>query len=259
MLLLLCFGCFRLASSPTLILRCFNILAGFLLFCVSYISPACVVSWSNPPTQQASTLLFKIERCELEIGTAAQKARQFLEHFEGGAKHSTGGAGTRDGRVGSAKKRARGCVGNGGGCQAKAKHAALPPSGKCDEKLENALRLLLSGADTLAAWRRDSAAKEKSRASRLNHGGKRGQARRGQQQGRGAGADDAEEEEEGVAERRGRCARDRFGGASGKRRRSRGARVRSRNVVIDGWLEEGGEEGGGREDAFVDLEDFIEA
>lgn len=210
-------------------------------------------------------MLFKIERCELEIGTAAQRARQFLEHFGGGAKHSTVGTRTRDGRVGSAKKRTRACVGNdsgggGGGGQATAKDAALPSSGKCDETVENALRLLLSGADTLAAWRRDSAAKEKSRAARLNHDGKRGQARRGQQQGRGAAAEADDAEEAGVSGTRGHGAtRDRFGGASGKRRRSRGARVRSRNVVIDGWLEEGGEEGGGREDAFVDLEDFIEA
>lgn len=200
-------------------------------------------------------MLFKIERCDLEIGAAAQRARQLLKHFEEGAKHSTVGAGTRDGRVGSAKKRARGCVGNGGGCrQSKAKDAESPPSGKCDETLENALGLLLSGADTLAAWRRDSAAKEKSRAARLNHDGKRGQARRGAAA--AAEADDAEED--GEAGRRGHGA-SRFGGASGKRRRSRGARVRSRNVVIDGWLEEGGEEGGSREDAFVDLEDFIEA
>lgn len=206
-------------------------------------------------------MLFKIERCELGIGTAAQRARQFLEHFEESAKHSgTAGAGTRDGgRVGSAKKRARGCVGNDGGSgggQTKARDAASPPSAKCDETLENALRLLLSGADTLAAWRRDSAVKEKSRAARLSHDGKRGQARRGQQHGRGAAAEPDDAEEEGVSERR---ARDRFGGASGKTRRSRGARVRSRNVVIDGWLEEGGEEGGSRDDAFVDLEDFIEA
>eukprot|EP00752_Nemacystus_decipiens_P007038 g6313.t1 len=217
----------------------------------------------DPCRKRASTMLFKIERCELEIGTAAHRARQFLEHFEEGAKHSAVGAGTRDGRVGSAKKRGRGCFGNdggrgGGGGQAKARDAAIPMSGKCDETVVNALGLLLSGADTLAAWRRDSAAKEKNRAARLNREGKRGQGRRGQQQGRGAAeADDAGEE--GVSERRGDGVRDRFGGASGKRRRSRGARVRSRNVVIDGWLAEGGEEGGSREDAFVDLEDFIEA
>lgn len=219
-------------------------------------------------------MLFKIERCELEIGTAAQKARQFLEQFEEGTKRSGAvGAGARDGRVGSTKKRARGCcVGNGGGRagaggagQAKAKHAAAaPPIGKCDEAVEDALRLLLSGADTLAAWRRDSAAKEKSRAARLNHDGRRARARQGQQQGRGAAGEEAEAEaddegQEGGAERRGGGARDRFGGASGKRRGSRRARVRSRNAVIDGWLEEGGEEGGSREDAFVDLEDFIEA
>ena len=205
-------------------------------------------------------MLFKIERCELEIGTAAQKARQFLEHFGDGTKHSsTVGAGTRDGHIGSAKKRARGRVGNnsgggGGGFRlAKTKDGEIPPGNQCDETLENALRLLLSGADTLAAWRRDSAAKAKRRAARLNHGGKRGQARRG------TAAEGHDAEEEGVAGRRGHGARDRFGGASGKRRRSRGARVRSRNAVIDGWLEEGGEEGGSREDAFVDLEDFIEA
>ena len=206
-------------------------------------------------------MLFKIERCELEIGTAALRARQFLELFEEGAKHRTVGTCTRDGRVGSAKKRTRGCVGNdgGGGGQAKAKEAALPPSGMCDEAVENAVRLLLTGADTLAAWRRDSAAKEKSRAARLNHEGKRGQARRGQRQGRGTAAEANDAEEEGESRGRGHGGRERFGGASGKRRRSRGARVRSRNVVIDGWLEEGGEEGGSREDAFVDLEDFIEA
>eukprot|EP00903_Cladosiphon_okamuranus_P013494 g12569.t1 len=218
----------------------------------------------DPCRKRASTMLFKMERCELEIGTAAQRARHFLEHFEDRAKHSTVGAGTRDGRVGSAKKRARGRVGNGGGgggggCrQETAKGAESPQSGKCDETLENALRLLLSGADTLAAWRRDYAAKEKSRAARFNHDGKskRGHARRGVAAA-AAKADDAEEE--AVTGRRGNGARDRFGVASGKRRRSRGVRVRSRNAVIDGWLQEGGEEGGSREDAFVDLEDFIEA
>lgn len=214
-------------------------------------------------------MLFKIERCELEISTAAQKARQFLEHFAEDIKRSTGGADARNGRIGSAKKRARGYVGNDGGggvggrdgCggQAKAKHAGSPPSRKCDETVESALLLLLSGADTLAAWRRDSAAKEQRRAARLSHDGKRGQTRRGQKPGQGAAAEADDAEEEGVVEGRGRGARVRFGGASGKRRRSTGARVRSRNVVIDGWLEEGGEEGGGRGDAFVDLEDFIEA
>lgn len=32
--------------------------------------------------QQASTVLFKMDRCELEISKAAQRARQFLDHFE---------------------------------------------------------------------------------------------------------------------------------------------------------------------------------
>lgn len=205
-----------------------------------------------------------MERCELEIGTAAHKARQFLEHFEAGAKHSSAvGAGTRGDRcAGSARKRARDCVGNGGGGggggQAKATDAALPRNARrCDETLEKALRLLLSGADTLAAWRLDSAAKDKSRAARLNHVGKSGQARAAGTTASAAEVDHAEEEV--PSERRSHGARERLGWASGKRRRSRGARVRSRNAVIDGWLEEGGEEGGSREDAFVDLEDFIEA
>lgn len=211
-------------------------------------------------------MLFKIERCELEIGTAAQKTRQFLEHFQDGAKNGAVKAETKSGGVGGAtRKRARGgCVGDkdggAGGDSAKAKK--LEPGASttisCDETLESALRLLLAGADTVAAWRRDSAAKEKSRAARPKHGGKRVQARRERQQGLGHGTarEDGDEEEAGG---RSNSARDRFTGASGKRKRSRGKRVRSRNVVIDGWLEEGGEEGGNRDDAFVDLEDFIEA
>lgn len=212
-------------------------------------------------------MLFKIERCEIEVGVAAQKARQFLQHFEQGVKKegaknsSAVKAETRGGGVGSAKKRSRCCVGNdvggggGGGSQAKAKRDA-GTTNRCDETLETALRLLVSGADTLAVRRRDSAAKEKSRAARLSRDGKkRGHAPRGRQ-GQGVALADNEEEEVATEGRRSSGARDRFGGASGKRRRSRGARVRSRNMVIDGWLEEG-VEGGGREDAFVDLEDFI--
>lgn len=202
-------------------------------------------------------MLFKIERCELDIGAAAQKARQFVQHFEESAKNSPATDEARGAGVGSARKRSRcvgNCVGSGSSSQAKAKHDAGATNG-CDEALEMALRLLVSGADTLAAWRRDSAAKEKSRAARRSRGGKkRGRTRQG------PGMTLVNNVEEEVAtERRGGSARDGFGGASGKRRKSRRARVRSRNVVIDGWLEEGGEEGGGREDAFVDLEDFIEA
>ncbi|CAM9888917.1 unnamed protein product [Ectocarpus sp. 4 AP-2014] len=217
----------------------------------------------DPCRKRASTMLFKIERCELEVGTAAHKTRQFLEHFQDGAKNSAGKAETRSGGVGGAtRKRARGGCDKDGGGGDPAKAKKLEPGGSttisCDETLESALRLLLAGADTVAAWRRDSAAKEKSRAARPKHGGKRGQARRERQQGIGPGAEheDGDEEEAGG---RSNSARDRFTGASGKRKRSRGTRIRSRNVVIDGWLEEGGEEGGNRDDAFVDLEDFIEA
>lgn len=208
-------------------------------------------------------MLFKIERCELEIGTAAHKTRQFLEHFQDGAKNSAVKAETRSGGVGGAtRKRARGGCDKDGGGGDPAKAKKLEPGGSttisCDETLESALRLLLAGADTVAAWRRDSAAKEKSRAARPKHGGKRGQARRERQQGLGPGAEHEEGNEE-EAGGRSNSARDRFTGASGKRKRSRRTRVRSRNVVIDGWLEEGGEEGGNLDDAFVDLEDFIEA
>ncbi|CAM9282774.1 unnamed protein product [Ectocarpus fasciculatus] len=219
----------------------------------------------DPCRKRASTMLFKIERCELEIGTAAHKTRQFLEQFQDGAKSSAVKAETRSGVGGATRKRAHGgCAGDkdGGGGSDPAKAKKLEAGGSttisCDETLESALRLLLAGADTVAAWRRDSAAKEKSRAARPKHGGKRGQARRERQQGLGRGAahEEGDEEEAGG---RSNSTRDRFTGASGKRKRSRGRRVRSRNVVIDGWLEEGGEEGGNRDDAFVDLEDFIEA
>ncbi|CBN77360.1 expressed unknown protein [Ectocarpus siliculosus] len=217
----------------------------------------------DPCRKRASTMLFKIERCELEIGTAAHKTRQFLEHFQDGEKNSAVKAETRSGGVrGATRKRARGGCDKDGGGGDPAKAKKLEPGGSttisCDENLESALRLLLAGADTVAAWRRDSAAKEKSRAARPTHGGKRGQARRERQQGLGPGAEHEEGDEE-EAGGRSNSVRHRFTGASGKRRRSRRARVRSRNVVIDGWLEEGGEEGGNRDDAFVDLEDFIEA
>lgn len=202
-------------------------------------------------------MLFKIERCQLDIGTAAQKARQFLQYFEG-ASNSTVKAETRGAGVRSARKRSRCCVGNGVGggnsSQAKAKHDARATN-DCDETLETALRLLVSGADTLAAWRRDSAAKEMSKAARRGRGGKK---RDHTQQGPGVALANTEEQEV-ATEGRGSNTRYRFGGASGKRRKSKGARVRSRNVVIDGWLEEGEEEGAGQGDAFVDLEDFIEA
>ncbi|CAM9253665.1 unnamed protein product [Scytosiphon promiscuus] len=212
----------------------------------------------DPCRKRASTMLFKIERCELEITTAAQKARQFLEFFEDSTQKSTREAETTgSSSVARARKRSRTCVGHrgcGDGGNAKGK---IDPGtrARCDEKVEGALRLLVSGADTLAAWRRDSVAKAKSVANRSQRGGKKGHARHRHQE--REHADDAGGER--LTSGRGSGARDRFSGASGKRRRSSVGRVRSRNVVIDGWLEEGGEEGGGRGDAFVDLEDFIEA
>lgn len=73
-----------------------------------------------------------------------------------------------------------------------------------------------------------------------------------------ASLDDEQETGQGEGRRAGRGFRS--GLASGKqgRRRSRGVtRVRSRNTVIDGWLEETREGETNGADAFVDLEDFI--
>lgn len=214
-------------------------------------------------------MLFKMDRCELEINKAAQRARQFLDHFEeadkGNANIETPGGGiSAAAGVGSAKKRRRGRVrrssgsSGGGGAvgQARVKCVGETATNPCDEQLGKALRLMIAGADTLAAWRRDASAKENGRAG-PKHGFSRGkgQAHRAQRSGV-AGAEDEGSGESGLEERR-VASWDRFGRVPSKRRRLRGARVRSRNTVIDGWLEEGGE-GVDPADAFVDLEDFID-
>ncbi|CAM9274925.1 unnamed protein product [Laminaria digitata] len=229
----------------------------------------------DPCRKRASTVLFKMDRCELEIGKAAHRARQFLDHFEEDAlekaKIETPGDGiSAAAGVESAKKRKRGRVGRsggssgsssgggGGGGQAKAKRVGGTVTNPRDEQLGKALRLLIAGADTLAAWRRDASAKENGPAG-PKHGLSRGkgQARRAKPSGVAAAEDADEGSRESGGGERGVASWDRFGRVPSTRRRLRGARVRSRNTVIDGWLEEGGE-GVDPADAFVDLEDFID-
>lgn len=238
---------------------------------VSYFDAA--VSPHHTFTRQVSTVLFKMDRCELEVSKAAHRARQFLDHVEEDVQVKIkiempgGGISASAAGVESAKKGKRGSVGrssssssggSGGGSQAVSKDAGGTVTNPCDLELGKALRLLLTGADTLAAWRRDASARKNARAgAKQRFSGDKGRARRAQRSGV-AGAEDASEGsgEIGRAEQR-VTSLDRFGRVPSKRRRLRGARVRSRNVVIDGWLDEGGE-GIDPADAFVDLEDFID-
>lgn len=229
------------------------------------------------------------------MSKAAQRARQFLERCDEGeratksknhnvdvnvtASDTEGGKSVKDGGViGCSKQRAR-ARGRGqvGGSMREevddnrrragsGQMRATPEGGrgallKCGDGLGRALRLLVSGADTLVAWRREVSAKAKSRGGvRRKHGVSLGGGGDGNGEGDGGDSEGGVEEDRGGGRGgKGRVNAGGFGGALGKRRRS-GARgrVRSRNRVIDDWLEEGGEEGGDRGDAFVDLEDFID-
>lgn len=218
-------------------------------------------------------MLFKIDRCELEIGKAAQRAYQLLEHFEGDVKVANKieprGANVGGARgLGSARKSVRGIVrktvggssvgdSSSGVCPVKVKLETEAVTKHGDE-LERALRLLTSGATALAARRRDASAEEKSQRPGNSQGKKR-KLRQGKRQTVSDDNHDDDDcsEEAGTAHCRVR-ARNRFRGALGKKTRSRGSRIRSRNAVIDKWLAEeaGGE--GDRTDAFVDLEDFLD-
>lgn len=231
---------------------------------------------------QASTLLFKMDRCELEIGRVAPRARNFLDHSHrrevsknGDAvmkSESKGGHVGGHGGVRSAKKRGR--VAGGGKRGAAADDSADTAvttcemtTTECDDAIERALRLLLSGADRLAAWRREFSARENEilvdRGRRRE--GKSQKRRRAQAEVRVSPSEDEddtvllEEESVGVGKEV-ELGGNSQGALTTSRRKSARSRMRlrSRNAWIDGWLAEGGEEGGDVGDAFVDLEDFIE-
>lgn len=136
-----------------------------------------------------------------------------------------------------------------------------------DDAIERALQLLLSGADRLAAWRREFSARENEifveRGRRRRS--KSQKRRRAQADMRVSPSEDEDEtvllgeESAGVGKdlALGQNSQGALTTSSRKSSRSR-MRLRSRNTWIDGWLAEGGEEGGDVGDAFVDLEDFIE-
>lgn len=228
---------------------------------------------------QASTLLFKMDRCELEIGRAALRARRFLDNSHRREVLKNGDAvmksESKAGQVGghggvrSAKKRGR--VAGGGKRGAAVDDSGVTPceviTTKCDDAMERALCLLLSGADRLAAWRREFSARENEifveRGRRRE--GKSQKRRRAQAEMRSSPSEDEDdtvllgEESAGVG-REVEMGRNSQGALTTSRRKSSRSRMRlrSRNAWIDGWLAEGGEEGGDVGDAFVDLEDFIE-
>lgn len=281
-------------------------------------------------------MLFKIDRCEIELGKAAHEAQQYLARLDadsGGndASNPVNGVDNKSKRINVA--RGGGTAVGGPGPQSRIAH--LRPCGNvggdkgsrikgrerrnhgscreklgggassnknlinaCDMRLEQALRALVSGADILASSRRDSVVGGSrggscGRIDRNTRDGRRCFSRikqvprqgQGQEDGDdhcrlavGSGSDDDSrsvegsemeegEESEGDGDRADKraaaCGRVGFGAVllSGRKRsRSKhtgGARLRSRNTVIDGWLGEGGAEGGEGADAFVDLEDFI--
>lgn len=173
---------------------------------------------------QASTLLFKMDRCELEIGKAARKAREYLDNFqrmdnsgkldahgEQDSADKVSGSHPRDCKTGGVGGRRPG--GNSSGIKqggsSRAKDCDKSRSGgvrtvggwetgggackiakvnnACDHRLERVLGALVRGADTLAASRRDSAASIRSGCRSTGARKKRTSRGRGSGGGEGAG------------------------------------------------------------------------
>lgn len=268
---------------------------------------------------QASTLLFKMDRFELEIGKAAQRARRFLGLLRhprpsdnAGTGAATGGSASRTAVGGGAsgdskggvavvvsikdvKVRGRGAPSNvpkatpatstsaGGDAPDGQQTLGARGASSCDRALERALSALVSGADALAFRRQDALSRADGGGRGRNaRDGRRGRDRGKRKRAEGGREADTDSDPDSDAGRdtdadadSGSSARAEKGMAAGRRRRgslpeevdgagavkrwgrSRGSRIRSRNPVIDGWLEEGGAEESHGADAFVDLEDFI--
>lgn len=251
---------------------------------------------------QASTLVFKIERCELEIAKAAQRARQVLTYLEGPENSGgCGGTGKRSSTTVGSWEAVGGCadvratktprprdrnkgmcnegpsmgVSGGFGGTPSASSICLPQGHiPCSKELVKVLRDLIAGADAMVARRRDAVGKSKNDTPLGSHrrGVQRVHCRKRRRSQPGDGDHKVREEERSDGDQgeiEGGDFVDRSGNPDKGDSRSRGgtrllsrrrsssrARVRSRNPIIDGWLQEGGADGDGA-DAFVDLEDFI--